>query len=57
MLVEFSLKLLYSTFVDKFFKFMEFTSLEKVVIWGIFTHVPDHSKRAPKFLSSSPRQK
>ena len=36
---------------------MEFTFLENALIRGIFTHAPPHSKLAPKFLSSGPRQK
>ena len=36
---------------------MEFTLLENALIRGIFTHTPPHSKLAPKFLSSGPRQK
>ena len=36
---------------------MEFIFLEKPLIRGIFTHAPPHSKLAPKFLSSHPRQK
>ena len=39
------------------FKFMELTFLENALIQGIFTHVPPHSKLAPKFLSSRPKQK
>ena len=57
MLVEFFLKLLYSRTCEKIFKFMELTFLENALIQGIFTHVPLHSKLAPKFLSSRPRQK
>ena len=44
MLVEFSFKL-------------EFTFLENALIQGILTHAHPHSKLAPKFLSSRPRQK
>ena len=36
---------------------MEFTFLENALIRGIFTHAPPHSKLAPKFLSSRPKQK
>ena len=36
---------------------MEFTFLEHALIQGIFTRALPHSKRAPKFLSSRPRQK
>ena len=36
---------------------MEFTFLENALIRGIFTHAPPHSKLAPNFLSSRPRQK
>ena len=36
---------------------MEFTFLENALIRGIFTHAPPHSRLAPKFLSSRPRQK
>ena len=36
---------------------MEFTLLENALIRGIFTHASPHSKLAPKFLSSRPRQK
>ena len=57
MLVEFSLKLLYSTMCGKIFKVMEFTFLENALIRSIFTHAPPHSKLAPKFLPSRPRQK
>ena len=57
MLVEFFLKLLYSRTCGKIFKFMELSFLENALIQGIFTHVPLHSKLAPKFLSSRPRQK
>ena len=57
MLVAFFVKLLYSTTCGKIFKFMELTFLENALIQGIFTHVPLHSKLAPKFLSSRPRQK
>ena len=39
------------------FKFMELTFLENALIRDIFTHAPPHSKLAPKFLSSRPRQK
>ena len=42
---------------EKRFIFMEFTFLENALIRGIFTHAPSHSKLAPKFLSSNPRQK
>ena len=35
---------------------MEFTFLENALIRGIFTHALPHSKLAPKFLSSRPRQ-
>ena len=42
--------------MEKIFKFMEFTFLENALIRGIFTHAPSHSKLAPKFLSSRPRQ-
>ena len=41
----------------KIFKFMEFTFLENEFIRGIFTHALPHSKLAPKFLSSRPREK
>ena len=57
MLVEFSLKLLFSKSVRKIFKFMEFTFLENALIRGIFTHTLPHSKLAPKFLPLRPRQK
>ena len=58
MLVEFSLKLLYiPPCVGKILKFMEFTFLENALIRGIFAHALRHSKLAPKFLSSRPRQK
>ena len=43
--------------VAKIFKFMEFTFLENALIRGIFTRITPHSKLAPKFLSSHPRQK
>ena len=43
--------------MGKFFQFMEFTFLENALIQGIFTHATPHSKLAPKFLSSGPRQK
>ena len=43
--------------VGKFFKLMEFTFLENALIRGSFTHAPPHSKLAPTFLSSCPRQK
>ena len=36
---------------------MEFTFPENGLIRGIFTHVPPHSKLAPKFSSSRLRQK
>ena len=42
---------------EKTFKFMEFTFLENALTRGIFTHVSPHSKLAPKFLPSRPRQK
>ena len=35
---------------------MEFTFLKNAFIRGIFTHTPPHSKLAPKFLLSRPRQ-
>ena len=35
---------------------MEFTFLENTLIRGSFTHAPSHSKLAPEFLSSRPRQ-
>ena len=58
MLVEFSLKLVYiPPCVENFFKFMVFTFLENALNLGIFTHVSPHSKLAPKFLLSHPRQK
>ena len=43
--------------VGKMFEFMEFTFLENALIRGSFTHAPPHSKLAPNFLSSRPRQK
>ena len=39
MLVEFSLRLLYSTMCGKIFKFMKFRILENTFIRSIFTHV------------------
>ena len=58
MLSEFSLKLVYiAPCVGKIFKFMVFTFLENALNLVIFTQVPPHSKLAPKFLSSHPRQK
>ena len=36
---------------------MVFTFVENASIRGIFTHAPHHSKLAPMFLSSHPRQK
>ena len=44
-------------FVGKMFKFVVFSFLENALNLGIFTHAPPHSKLAPKFLSSDPRQK
>ena len=43
--------------MGKIFKFMEFTFLENALIRGIFTNAPPHSKLAPNFLLSRPRQK
>ena len=43
--------------MEKFFKSLEFTFLENALIRGIFTHAPPHSKLAPNFLSSRPKQK
>ena len=43
--------------VGKIIKFMELTFLENPLIWGIFTRTTRHSKLAPKFLPSRPRQK
>ena len=46
--------------VGKMFKFIEFKFLENVLIQGIFTHAPPHSKIAPplsRFWSSHPGQK
>ena len=43
--------------MGKIFEFMEFTFLENPLIRGIFSHAPPHSKLAPKFFSSRPRQK
>ena len=57
MLVEFSLKLLYSTCVGKIFKYMELTFLENALIQDIFTHAPPHSNLFPNFLSSCPSQR
>ena len=57
MLVEFSLKLSYSTICEKNFEFLEFTFLENALIQSIFTHAPPHSKLALKFMSSRPTQK
>ena len=42
--------------MGKILKFMKFTFLENALIRGIFTHAPPHSKLAPKFLLSRPRQ-
>ena len=57
MLVEFSLKLLYSTMCGKNFQiYGVHTVLENALIRGIFTHAPPHSKLTPKFLSSHSRQ-
>ena len=57
-LVEFSPSNFYMPpCVAKFFKFMEFTFLENALIRGIFTCITPHSKLAPNFLSSRPRQK
>ena len=36
---------------------MVFTVLENALNLGIFTHISSHSKLAPKFLLSHPRQK
>ena len=36
---------------------MEFTFLENALIRDIFTHALPHSKLAPKFMASHPRQK
>ena len=43
--------------MGKKLKFIEFTFLENALIQGIFTHAVPHSKLAPKFLSSRPRQR
>ena len=57
-LVEFSPSNFYMPpCMAKIFKFMEFTFLENALIWGIFTRITPHSKLAPNFLSSRPRQK
>ena len=56
MLAEFSLKLVYiPLYVGKFFKFIMFTCLENALNLSI--HVSPHSKLAPRFLSSCPKQK
>ena len=50
MLVEFSLKLLYSTMCGKSFQIYGvhmFTFLQNALNRGIFTHAPPHSKFAP----------
>ena len=58
MLVEFYLKFVYiPPCVEKNFKLMVLTFPGNALNMGIFTHVPPHSKHAPKFLSSHPRQK
>ena len=43
--------------VGKSLKFLEFTLLENAMIQVIVTHVSSHSKLAPKFFSSHPREK
>ena len=57
MLVEFFSNFYIPPCVGKIIKFMELTFLENPLIWGIFTRTPRHSKLAPKFLPSRPRQK
>ena len=43
--------------LEKFSNLWSFTFIENALIRGIFAHTPHHSKLAPKFLSSRPRQK
>ena len=46
MLVEFSLKFVYSTMCENIFKFIVSTFLEKALNIGIFLHAPHDSKLA-----------
>ena len=58
MLVEFSLKLLYSTMSGNSFQiYGVHIPRRNALIRGIFTQAPPHSKLAPKFLSSRRRHK
>ena len=58
MLAEFSLILVYiAPCVGKIFIFMVFRFVENALNTGIFTHIPHHWKRTPKFLPSHPKQK
>ena len=56
-LLNFLSNLYIPPWVGKIFKFMVFTFLENALNLDIFIHVPLHSKLAPRFLSSHPRQK
>ena len=57
MLVEFSLKLLYSTMCEKNFQIYGVHIPRKCIDSGNFTHTPPHSKLATNFLSTRSRQK
>ena len=57
MLIEFSLKLVYSAMCGKNFQTNGLTFLQNALNLDIFTLAPAHSKLAPKFLSSRSRQK
>ena len=56
MLLEFSLKILYSTMCGKNVQIYKFTFLENALVRDIFTHASPHSILASKFLLSRPRQ-
>ena len=57
MLVEFSLKLLYSTMCGKNFQIYGVHSPRKSIVSRHFYSCPSPFKTRPKFLSSRPRQK
>ena len=57
MLVEFSLKLLYSTVCRKNFRIYGARISIKCIDTRHFSHARPHSKLAPKFLPSRPRRK
>ena len=56
MLLEFFLKILYSTMCGKNVQIYKFTFLENALVRDIFTHASPHSILASKFLLSRPRQ-